>query len=770
MQRSEASVEVVVRGRVQGVGFRPFVHRLATSLGLRGSVRNRGAHVRVEAEGPPAALERLVDGLRAAPAPARVDEVVARERPPRGLGPFEIAPSEGLTPGDGELPPDLGPCAACLAEVADPAGRRAGFAFASCTACGPRYTTTRGLPYDRARTAWAPYVPCAACRREYDDPADRRFHVEAQACPACGPRLVFERGAERAEGGDAVTRARAVVEAGGVLALLGVGGWQLACLATAEGAVEALRAHKRRPHRPLAVCARDLAQAAEVVELPAGAAEALEAPARPIVLLPARPGAVAPGVAPGLVELGVVLPASPLHALLLAGATAPWVLTSGNLRGQPLLVDRARARVDLAPVADAFLDHDRAVVARADDSVVQLHRGRARVLRRARGYVPRALALPLPAGGPDVLALGGDLKGAVCVVTRGRATLSPHLGDLTSPDVEAALREATEHLQALTGARPAVVACDAHPDHVSSRVARELGPPVLAVQHHHAHAAACLVEHGLTGPALALVLDGAGFGADGTTWGGELLLCDLAAARRLGRLRPVALPGGDRAARAPWRVAVAHLVDAGLAPAVPGVEAGDVERVRGLLGSRAVAPLASSAGRLFDAVAALCGLRLETTYEGQAAVELEAACAADGPAYPSAIEPAEGLLELDTRPLVRAVAADLAAGAPVARVAARFHAGLAAGLVDLVLRARAAAPGAPEVVALTGGTFANRLLLEAVEDALRAAGLRAVTPWEVPPGDGGLALGQAAVAGSRCLRRPAPDARSLLLEFGSHGA
>ncbi|MCO5169832.1 MAG: carbamoyltransferase HypF [Planctomycetes bacterium] len=745
VQPTAARLEVDVRGRVQGVGFRPFVHRLATSLGLRGSVRNRGAHVWVEAEGPPGALARLVEGLRgAAPAPARVDEVVAREGLPRGLGPFAVAASDPADV-DGELPPDLGPCPACLAEVADPVGRRAGYAFTSCTACGPRYTTTRALPYDRTRTAWAAFPPCAACRREYDDPTDRRFHVEAQACPACGPRLAFERGAERATGAAALARAREVVDEGGVLALLGVGGWQLACLASDARAVARLRAGKARPHKPLALCARDLAHVEQVAHLPPGAADALASPSRPIVLLPARPGAVAAEVAPGLAEVGVMLPASPLHALLLEGAAAPWVLTSGNRRGEPLLVDRARAREELAAVADAFLDHDRPVVARADDSVVQLHRGRPRLLRRARGFVPRALALPV--GGPDVLAVGGDLKGAVCVATRGRATLSPHLGDLTRPEVEGALREAVDHLLALTGARPEVVACDLHPDYVSSRVARDLGLPVVAVQHHHAHAAACLVEHGRTGPALALVLDGAGHGEDGTTWGGELLLCDLRAARRLGRLRPVALPGGDRAAREPWRVAVAHLVDAGLEPVVPGVDPGRAAQVRALLGSRAVSPLASSAGRLFDAVAALCGLRRETTYEGQAAVELEAACGqGDDGAYPCPVLDAGDLLELDTRPLVRAVALDLARGAPVAEVAARFHAGLAAGLVQLVLGAGA---DVPEAVALTGGAFANRRLLAALEDGLAAAGREALTPWELPPGDGGLSLGQAAVARAR---------------------
>ena len=723
---------------VQGVGLRPFVRRLADELGLAGQVANRGGQVELELEGPPGQVQAFLERLQAAPpAGARLDELRTRELAPRGEQGFLVLPSDPDAP-PGELPPDRGPCAACLEELGGP-GRRAEYPFTTCTACGPRWTITRGLPYDRVRTAMAGFALCAACEEEYRDPAQRRFHVEAQCCPTCGPRLDMPLG-----------EALAVVRGGGILALQGVGGWQLLCLAR-EDAIARLRARKGRPEKPLALCARDLEQVAAVAELVPGAAEALTSPARPIVLLPARPGRVAPSVAPGLREVGVMLPASPLHALLLREAEAPWVLTSGNLHGAPIEVDGAAARERLRGVADAFLGHDRPILARADDSVVRLHRGSPRLIRRARGYVPASLPFPHP--GPDVLALGGDLKAAPCVIARGRAVLGAHVGDLSHPEAEQALREGVAHLLALTGAAPRVVACDLHPDYASSRLAREQGLPVLEVQHHHAHAAACLAEHGRTGPALALALDGSGHGADSAPWGGELLWVDLRAARRLGRLRPVALPGGDRAAREPWRCALAHLADAGIDdPGLLPVDPARQAQLRALLARGVHSPLASSAGRLFDAAAALCGVCVQAiSYEGQAAMQLEALAAEASPVepsvepYPHALRGDGELLELDTRPLLRALVDDRRAGVDAARAAARFHAGLAAGLAAAVARL-----GHAELpVLLVGGVFQNHLLLALSEERLRASGREVLYACAAPAGDGGLSLGQAAVAAAR---------------------
>jgi hydrogenase maturation protein HypF len=741
---------VHVRGTVQGVGFRPFACRLARSLGLAGTVRNVGGGVELEVEGPRDRVAELLRRLeREAPALARIEAVTSREHEAAGLaGLFAIAASAGGSGSLVPIPPDAGPCAACLAELASPGDRRYRYPFVSCTDCGPRFTVARELPYDRARTTYDRFPVCAECAREYADPADRRFHAETQACPRCGPTLRFDDGAGEGttEGPAAIERARALVRGGGVLALLGVGGFQLACDARSPTAIARLRERKGRPEKPFALMVRDLAAASRIVALPEGARAALASPERPIVLLPRLDPADLEGVAPALPELGVMLPASPLHALLLEGTDAPWLLTSGNRHDEPIARDEASARRALGDMAQGFLCHDRAIHARADDSVVQLHFGRVRVLRRARGFVPRSIALP--AIGPDLVALGGDLKATVCVVREGRAVVSQHLGDLSSPEVEAFLRETVDHLVGLLGARPRAVACDRHPDYASTRIARDLGLEIVPVQHHHAHAAACLAEHGRPGPALAVALDGSGFGDDGTVWGGELLLASLTESRRLGRLRPVALPGGDAAAREPWRAAVAHLADAGVEHALAGVEPGRAELVRTLARKRVAAPLASSAGRLFDAVAAIAGVRLERGYEGQAAILLEAAAAgAPGEPYPVPLASSEGLLELDTRPLIRAVVRDRARGASPREVSRRFHAGLATALAGALERLREKT--AVSTAVLVGGCFQNRLLLSLVTEGLEARGFLVLAPALYPAGDGGLSLGQAAVASAR---------------------
>jgi len=753
-------LRVTVRGVVQGVGFRPRVHALAVEHGLAGTVANGPGGVEVDVEGPPGSLSAFLTRLEADPPPAaRVEAVeVDRGAPPLGRRGFAIVPSSAAGGAERVLvPPDLGPCPACLEEALAPAGRRAGYPFTSCTACGPRLSILRGLPYERSRTAMAEFALCGACAAEYADPADRRFHAETQACPACGPGLALAdpAGAVTARGGAALAEARGLVARGGILALEGVGGWQLACDAADPAAVARLRERKRRPAKPLALLVADVAAARRIAAVEPAAAAALEGPARPIVLLPRRPGApLAPGVAPGLTEVGVMLPASPLHRLLLAPEAPPvWVLTSGNVHGRPLVASDAGARDELGPVADALLGHDREVVVPQDDSVVRVVLGRPCRLRRARGDAPEVVALPRP--GPDLLAWGGDLKAAACLVQGGRALVTPHLGDLDVPEVEARARAVVARLSAQTGHRPEAVACDLHPDYVATRLAREAGLPVVAVQHHHAHAAAVLAEHGEAGPALACVLDGAGFGPDGTVWGGELLRVDLERAERLGALRTVRLPGVDAAAREPWRAAVAHAAAAGLEPGAlpPLPEAPGAEVTVGVWrlardGGPRVAPRTSSAGRLFDAVAALAGLRGRSSYEGQAACELEAAAggvAADP--YPLPLVEADGLLRLDPRPLVRAVVADVGGGAGPERVARRFHAALAAGLAAAVARLRAAT-GLEQVV-LAGGCFQNRLLRESLAARLEAAGAAVLHPVRFPAGDGGLSLGQAAVASAR---------------------
>jgi hydrogenase maturation protein HypF len=738
---------VRIRGVVQGVGFRPFVYRLARSFALRGSVRNAAGEVAIEVQGPRADLDEFLERLRAsAPPVARVDRILVTFVEPIELAEFEVIASErGLSAP--AIPPDGTPCKPCLRELRDAADRRFEHAFVSCTDCGPRFTVARGVPFDRASTSYAAFELCSDCRAEYERPKDRRFHAETVACPRCGPVLAFFESGDPdapavARGAEALSRARELVRRGGILALKGVGGWQLACDARDERVVAELRRRKRRPSKPLAVMVPSLESAAAIVDLVPGARETLESSEGPIVLLPERAGSgLAPSIAPGLAQLGVLLPSSPLHALLVA---EPWVMTSGNVADEPLLVDDGdHARRTLAEVAQGFLAHDREIVARADDSVVQVFRGAPRVLRRARGYVPRTLLLPR--AGPDLVAFGGDLKSTICVVKDGRALVSQHLGDLSSPEAERALEEALAHLSSLVGLEARAVACDLHPDYASTRLARARGLPVVAVQHHHAHAAACLAEHGRTGPALVAALDGAGWGTDGTIWGGELLVADLERCDRVGRLRPVPLPGGDAAAREPWRVAVAHLVDAGVEHELARVDEGLVERVRELVQKRVASPLTSSAGRLFDAVAALAGVRVERDYEGQAAIELEAASRGQArDPYAIAVTERDSLVELDTRPLVREVVADVRAGATPSRVSGRFHAGLATALARAL--ALLAERTGIKTIALVGGCFQNRLLLELVAGELEAEGLEVLYAREFPSGDGGLSLGQAAVA------------------------
>ncbi|MGE0709108.1 MAG: carbamoyltransferase HypF [Planctomycetota bacterium] len=752
-----------MRGVVQGVGFRPFAARLALGLGLAGSAQNAGDEVVLEVEGEPRALESFLERLRReAPRGARIEELtVQRGLQPLGRAGFEVAVRGGAARRI-PLPPDQGPCAACLAEALAEQGRRAGYPFTSCTACGPRVSIARGLPYARENTALGDFPLCAECAREYADLGDRRFHAEAQACPACGPSLELHpagREGERLRGDAALQRARELLAAGTILALEGVGGWQLACDASDAEAVRRLRARKRRPEQPLAVLVADLEGAARIARVGAAEDEALSSPARPIVLLERRAGApLCAEVAPGLRELGVMLPASPLHRLLLEPPAPPaLVLTSGNLHGSPLAWGKDEARALLAPVAEWFLGHDREITLPLDDSLVRVVGGAPCALRRGRGQVPDALELPV--AGPDLIAFGGDLKGALCLVRDGRALLGPHLGDLAVPEVEERAQAVRDVLARLLSCAPEVAVADLHPDYASARLARATGLPLVRVQHHHAHVAAVLAERGLEGPVLAATLDGTGYGTDGTVWGCELLRADLRRAERLGGLLPLPLLGGDAAAREPWRAALSQAVAAGLddtdLPLLAPDAASQATATRVLRSAAAALPLASSAGRLFDAVAALGGLRARASYEAQVAMELEAAAQGElGAPYPLPLVEAESLLRLDPRPLVREVVTEVRAGADPARVSRRFHAALAGALVEALTRL-SATTGLRRVV-LAGGCFQNRLLLEATRAGLEARGLEPLSARRFPGNDGGLALGQAAVASALHARRATP--------------
>jgi hydrogenase maturation protein HypF len=750
-----ARVRARVDGTVQGVGFRPYVFRLAETLGLDGFVCNDERGVVLEVEGDPAAVERFLERLpREAPPLASVEAVV-HERIARGGAPgFRILESARGGPPDALVSPDSAVCDACLAELFDPADRRHRYPFVNCTECGPRFTIVRGVPYDRPLTTMAAFAMCAACRAEYDDPRDRRFHAQPNACPDCGPAVALvDRDGRPVAGGDDPVRAAALaLRAGRIVAVKGIGGFHLACRADDEAAVAALRARKHREDRPFALMAADVAAARALVDLGAAEETLLTGRKRPIVIAPRRPDAVvAPAAAPRCAELGVMLPYAPLHHLLLADCGGPLVMTSGNVADEPIAYRDEDALARLGSIADLFVLHDRPIHVRADDSVVRAAPDRAPVLlRRSRGFVPDSLRLPVPAPRP-LLACGAELKSTFCVARGGRAWVGHHIGDLRHAETLRAFEEGVAHFEALFAVAPEVVAHDLHPDYLSTSyaLARE-GVDHVAVQHHHAHLAACLAEYGETGPAVGAILDGSGYGPDGTVWGGELLVGGLDGFERAGHLYPVRLPGGDAAVRQPWRMACAWLVAASEDDAVPSLppalaQAVDERRWRAIAAlarGALAAPVTTSAGRLFDAVAALCGLRATVTYEGQAAAELEAACDPhERGAYPLPVAPG---FVLDARETIRAVARDAAAGVATGVIATRFHRAFADAVARVCVEI--AARHDTDLVALSGGVLQNVQLLVGASTRLEAAGLRVLVPERLPPNDGGISYGQAAVA------------------------
>lgn len=776
----EAGELIRLRGLVQGVGMRPGVWRLATEHGLSGDVRNDADGVLIRIWGPAQERRRFLNRLRnEAPPPARIDAVEAQPLcdvlPPAG---FHILPNrEGAA--HAAIAPDAAVCRDCLADIEDGRGRRFRYAFTNCSRCGPRLSIVNGIPYDRARTSMAEFIQCEACREEYDDPAGRRFRAQPNACPACGPRLALWRGDGAplaATGRDEIEIACSLLRAGHIIALKGIGGFHLAADATNAAAIEELRRRKRCDHKPLALMAPDLDTVRRYCRVGEEEAALLASPPAPIVILRAEgPASLPAAIAPGLDTLGFMLPSTPLHHLLTRGAGRPLVMTSGNITDEPQCIDNAEAWRRLGGLADAMLLHDRDIVNRLDDSVVRVMAGLPRVIRRARGYAPAPLSLPAGLdGAPPLLAMGGEVNAGFCIAEDGGAMPSQHLGDLEHAAVRLDYRRSLALYLEMYRHRPVLIAIDAHPGYLSAKRGRELAAqhavPVLEVQHHHAHLASCLAENAVpldARPVLGIVFDGGGCGGDGALWGGEFLLGDYRCFTRLAHLRPVPMPGGAQAIHEPWRSTHAHLSAAfgwhGFRQRYGGLPLYDFLAAH-LLATpdRAAAqeidsPLAGSCGRLVDAVAAALGVcRERAAYEGQAAMQLEAlvderSLAAAGEGYPFAVETRNGPALLDPAPMWRALVDDMARGVDGRLIAARFHAGLARAVVDMTLALSITRRGDFDSVALSGGAFQNRVLLERAAAGLEAAGLRVLTQAQVPADDGGLALGQAAVAAARLM-------------------
>ena len=756
-----------VSGIVQGVGFRPFVYRLAMRCGLGGWVLNDSAGVGIEAEGAAASLDAFAAALRdEAPLAASVTAVTVREIPPVGAQDFRILPSPAGDAPRTLVSPDLAVCADCRRETMDARDRRHGYAFTNCTNCGPRYSIIRGVPYDRPLTTMAAFRMCDACQSEYDDPADRRFHAQPNACADCGPayRLLTETGAFD---GDAIAETRRIVAAGGIVAVKGIGGYHLVCDARSEAAVTRLRARKHREDKALAVMAGSPETVRELCEVSADEERWLTSPVAPIVLLRRHraanagggiAGDAAPSVAPGNAYLGVMLPYAPVHLLLLAPGDL-WVMTSANMSGEPILYEDAAAERELRDIADAILTHNREIAHRVDDSVVRMAAGGRMILRRSRGFAPTPVALPFDSK-ISVLAGGAELKSTFCL-TRGReAFLSEHIGDLTNAKVRASYEGTIAHYERLFDVHPQLLVADLHPNYLSTRYlearAAAEGIPLVRVQHHHAHIAAVLAEHGCTERVLGAAFDGTGYGDDGRAWGGEFLAADLSGYERLGHFAYMPLPGGDKAAAEPWRLALWTLYGVHgkkLKKKCPGFAAQLPPGWQLLMQATAAgvnAPLTSSVGRLFDAAAALLGITYVNTYEGQAAIELEQ-CARRaqrrGRVLRYALRGADergAPLTIDFMPVLRTIAdeAEQLSDEERAGRALDFHVTLAAATCDLL--DRLSRETGLRTVALSGGVFQNALLVELLLLFIRDK-YRVLLPHTVPPNDGGVAYGQAAV-------------------------
>ncbi|MFW6162054.1 MAG: carbamoyltransferase HypF, partial [Planctomycetota bacterium] len=740
----DTRVRVHVRGTVQGVGFRPFIYRLARAEGLAGWVRNDSTGVVIEVEGPSECAERFLERLpREAPPVADIAAVSHETVEPAGDEDFRIVHSERRPDALAEIPPDLGLCEDCRRELLDPHDRRYLYPFINCTNCGPRFTIAESLPYDRPFTSMKPFTMCPDCQREYDDPADRRFHAQPNACWACGPRLTLL-DASRTEvvADDPIGAVGEALRDGKIAAVKGLGGFHLACDATNEETVQTLRRRKWREKKPFALMVPDLEAARRLCQLTEAEERLLTSYRKPIVLSRKRAGhPLAHSVAPASQFFGLMLPYTPLHVLLLRQGFAALVMTSANRTDEPIAIDNDECLARLGTVADLFLVHDRAIIRRSDDSVTRVFRGEPVVQRRARGYVPTAI--PVGVEGP-VLALGGDLKNTICLIRKGRAYLSQHVGDLEHAEAHDFYDETIAHFKAILETAPRLIAHDLHPGYHSTAYARKLPrtdgtgktpvpqsaqprstgfQPVelVGIQHHHAHAVACMAEHGLDGPVIGVSLDGTGYGTDGKVWGGEVLVATLDDFERVAHLAYVPMPGGEQAIKEPWRMTVAYLGEAVPELRTLPIDPDKLDAVVRLLDSGAAGPETSSMGRLFDGVSALLGVCTRASYEGQAAIELEAAAEpADAIYYPFNLDVTDLPWTVDPRDIVRAVLDDLRAGTPRGVIASRFH----NTVVQLirVLCGRTGQERGLETVVLSGGCFQNMLLLEGVCDRLERDG------------------------------------------------
>jgi len=745
----------LVRGTVQGVGFRPFVFQLARRLGLAGCVLNAPEGVTIEVEGSPDRLDEFERRLRTeAPPLARIVEVRVETVQPTGETGFAIRSSDGAAAPRPVIPADVATCANCRREIADPEDRRCGYPFTNCVNCGPRYTIVREIPYDRPHTTMQVFRMCPACRAEYEDPTNRRFHAQPNACPDCGPRLALD-GDDQVSAQAALAQVGERLAAGEIVAIKGLGGFHLACDARSDAAVRLLRERKGRGLKPFAIMVRDLEEARRVCRVGDLDARLLASPESPIVIMPRRPeGGVSAEAAPGNTTLGLLLPYTPLHHLLFEHAPPALVMTSGNLAEEPIAYRNEEAIERLGHIADHFLTHNRDIHLPCDDSVARIADGGPLLLRRARGYVPRPIELGFEA--PPVLACGGEQKNTICILSGSQAVLSQHIGDLDNVETLDYFERVVRHFEALFEFAPEIVAHDLHPEYLSTKWAKGMqGVRLEAVQHHHAHMAGVMADNGLEGEVIAVTFDGTGYGVDGAVWGGEFLVGGRAAFRRAAHLRYLRLPGAAAAIESPARMALAYLHECFGEEAgekaerlLPGLAEGEADVVRRLIERGVNSPWTSSMGRLFDAVSALLGVCRHVTYEGQAAIELEMiADPAETGAYDFDAAPGEDGLEIDVRPAVAGVVEDAEAGVPRERIAARFHETVAR-MTTAVCRRLADETGLERVM-VTGGVAQNMLLLERVLAGLRGGGLAPYLNRQVPCNDGGLAFGQAVVAAAR---------------------
>jgi hydrogenase maturation protein HypF len=747
-------LSVSVRGIVQGVGFRPFVYQLAERHRLVGWVRNTTSQVEIQVEGSEAALAAFVRDLRdEAPPLARIDEIETEDRSPAGYSSFEIVESRSST-GWGSISPDSATCDECLEETLDPSERRGGYPFTNCTQCGPRFTIIEDLPYDRSRTTMRCFDMCEDCRSEYDEPRDRRYHAQPVACPACGPKLGLRSATGDSIEGDPIDACASLLESGSIVALKGLGGYQLACDATDAAAVARLRERKRRYGKPFALMVADTEWANRLCEASAREIEALQSRERPIVLMKRRAGnAIAPEVAPGLDTMGVMLPYTPLHHLLMRRVSCPLVMTSGNLSEEPIATGNREAAERLGSIADAFLLHDRDIYARYDDSVVRVLGDAVVPIRRARGYAPAPVELPFSAT-HDILACGAQQKSTFCLVKESKAFLSQHIGDLENLETLEHFQDSLELYQRLFRVEPKVIAHDMHPDYLSTHLAHDYPAPSavrVVVQHHHAHIVSAMVEHGIRGPVIGVAYDGTGYGTDGAVWGGEILIADWASFRRAAHLRYAPMIGGEAAIRKPYRMAVGYMWELCSRCAVDfetffdAVPVAERILLRRQFDAKLNSPLTSSCGRLFDAAAALLGLCWEALYEGQPAVELEALADPEvDEIYPyDIIREGDGWV-IDPAATLRALWCEAMAGRPVSKIAATFH-NTVAWFTRAACRAIRDRDGLNQVV-LSGGCFQNAFLTRRLLEGLTKDGFEVFTHRQVPPNDGGISLGQAAVA------------------------